>query len=153
MRRGVRVGVDVGSVRIGVARSDIDGVLAVPVETVARGDGDVARLHAIAQEWSALEFVVGLPRRLAGDEGPAAEAVRAFCAQLAADVDRPVRLFDERLTTVSAQRDLHQVGRSTKSSRSVIDQAAAVVLLQDALDAERTTGHPPGELLDAGGTP
>jgi putative Holliday junction resolvase len=152
MRRGVRVGVDVGSVRIGVSRSDLDGVLAVPVETVARGAGDVARLAELAAEWSALEFVVGLPRRLAGDEGPAAVAARAFADALAGGVECPVRLVDERLTTVSAQRDLHQAGKTQRSSRAVIDQAAAVVLLQDALDTERSTGRPPGELVRVEGT-
>jgi putative Holliday junction resolvase len=150
MRRGVRVAVDVGSVRIGVARSDLDGILAVPVETVPRGPGDLARLAEIARQSSAVELVVGLPRRLAGDEGPAATAVRSFAAELAAGVDCPVRLVDERLTTVSAQRDLHHSGRTQRSSRAVIDQAAAVVLLQDALDAERSSGRPPGELLPHG---
>jgi putative transcription antitermination factor YqgF len=150
MRRGVRVAVDVGSVRIGVARSDLDGVLAVPVETVPRGPGDLARLAELTQEWSALELVVGLPRRLAGDEGPAAATARAFAAELAACVDCPVRLVDERLTTVSAQRDLHQAGKTQRSSRAVIDQAAAVVLLQDALDAEQSSGRPPGELVAHG---
>jgi putative Holliday junction resolvase len=148
MRRGVRVGVDVGSVRIGVSRSDVDGVLAVPVETVPRGGGDIARLAEIAQEWSAMEVVVGLPRRLAGDEGPAAMAARAFAAELAGGLTCPVRLVDERLTTVTAQRDLHEAGKTQRSGRAVIDQAAAVVLLQDALDAERSRGRPPGELVD-----
>jgi putative holliday junction resolvase len=153
MRRGVRVGIDVGSVRIGVSRSDVDGVLAVPVETVPRGLGDLARLSEIAQECSALELVVGLPRRLAGDEGPAALAARVFATELAGAVQCPVRLVDERLTTVTAQRGLHDAGKTQRSSRAVIDQAAAVVLLQDAMDAERSSGRPPGELVGVGEGP
>jgi putative Holliday junction resolvase len=150
MRRGVRLAVDVGSVRIGVARSDIEGRLAVPVETVRRGTADVARIAQLAAEWSAIEVVVGLPRGLSGDEGAAAQAVRGFATELADVVPLPLRLVDERFTTVSAQRGLHAAGRDVRASRAVVDQAAATVLLQDALDRERNSGEPPGELLTTG---
>jgi putative holliday junction resolvase len=150
VRPGVRLGIDPGDVRVGVAASDPSGLIATPVETVARGRGDLARLRAIAAELDAREVVVGLPRSLSGREGPAAEKARAFAADLA-DVlaldGVDVRLHDERLTTVSAEAVLRSQGRKGKQRRAVVDQAAAVVMLQNALDTERGTGHPPGELV------
>jgi putative Holliday junction resolvase len=145
MRSGVRLGVDFGTRRIGIARSDSTGSLAVPVCTVPRGDGDLAAIAALVVEEEAIEVFVGLPRTLAGNDGPAALAAREFAAALAAQINVPVRLVDERLSTVSAQRSLHESGRSTRTSRAVIDQAAAVVIVQDALDRERSTGLPAGE--------
>ncbi|MGC5013074.1 Holliday junction resolvase RuvX [Streptosporangium sp. DT93] len=145
MRNGVRLGVDVGSVRIGVARSDPSGSLATPVETVRRGRGDLDRLAEIAAEYEVVEVVVGLPTSLSGREGPAAEAARAFAGRISARLAPvPVRLFDERLTTVTAQQGLRASGVRAKNQRAVVDQAAAIVLLQAALDAERATGRPPG---------
>ncbi len=150
MRAGVRLGVDPGDVRVGVAASDPSGLLATPVETVARGRGDLARLRAIATELDAREVVVGLPRSLSGREGPAAAKARAFAEELA-DLVAPdgvaVRLLDERLTTVSAEAVLRSQGRKGRQRRAVVDQAAAVVMLQNALDTERGTGRPPGELV------
>jgi len=146
VRRGVRIGVDVGDVRIGVARSDPSGLIATPVETVARGKGDLDRLRAIAAEEEALEVVVGLPRSLNGGEGPAAAKARAFAADLALALgDLPVRLCDERLSTVTAESVLRAQGRKGAKRRAVVDQAAAVVILQNALDSERATGVAPGE--------
>jgi len=148
-RSGVRLGVDVGTVRIGVAASDPAGLLATPVETVPAGRGSMARLAALAQDRSAVEIVVGLPRSLAGHEGPAAMQVRAYAVRLAREVHpRPVRLVDERLTTRSAERTLADSGRKGAERRAVIDQAAAVEILQSALDAERTLGSAPGETLE-----
>jgi putative holliday junction resolvase len=153
MRSGVRLGVDVGDVRIGVSSSDPSGFLATPLETVSRRDGDLARLGQLATEHEAVEVVVGLPRSLGGGEGPAAEKVRAFAAELAARVAPvPVRLFDERLSTVTASAMLRHHGRPGKrhgqKRRQVVDQAAAVVILQNALDTERSTGTPPGETVE-----
>jgi putative Holliday junction resolvase len=151
VRRGVRLGVDVGDVRIGVARSDPSGLIAVPLETVASGRGDLARLRQLALEEEAVELVVGLPRSLSGGEGPAAAKVRGFAVRLAVAVaPTPVRLCDERLSTVSAEAVLRERGRKGQTRRAVVDQAAAVVILQNALDTERGTGSPPGELVDAG---
>ena len=148
MRFGVRVGIDPGDARIGVARSDPSGYLATPVETVRRGGGDLARLARIVDEEEAVEVVVGLPRSLAGGEGPAATKVRAFAARLSRRVAPvPVRLVDERLTTVSAEAMLRDQGRKGGKRRAVVDQAAAVLILQHALDTERATGTPPGELV------
>ena len=148
MRRGVRLGIDVGDVRIGVATSDPDGLIATPVETVARGAGDLDRLATLAQELGAVEAVVGLPRSLSGGEGPAAAKARGFAAALAAVLEPAgvtVRLCDERLSTVSAEAVLRGQGRKGRRRRAVVDQAAAVVILQNALDTERSTGRPAGE--------
>ena len=148
MRPGVRLGVDVGDARIGVARSDPGGLIATPVETVARGEGDLARLRALVEEEAAVEVVVGLPRSLSGGEGPAAAKVREFAGALAgAVVPVPVRLCDERLSTVTAESVLRERGKKGQKRRAVVDQAAAVVILQTALDTERSTGRAPGEVV------
>ncbi len=134
--------------RVGVAVSDPDGLLATPVETVRRGVGDLDRLAALAAEHEVVEVVVGLPRSLSGSEGPAARAARALAVALAARVAPvPVRLVDERLTTVSATRSMREVGVSSRRGRQRVDQAAAVVILQHALDSERAGGSAPGETL------
>ncbi|WP_144712169.1 Holliday junction resolvase RuvX [Curtobacterium pusillum] len=146
VRSGRRLGVDVGRARIGVAVCDRDGLLATPVETVPRRDGDdVRRIAAIADEYDVLEIVVGLPLSMSGGDTPSTADARAFAELLAEH--RPVRLVDERLSTVTAQRGLHQAGKNTKKSRAVIDQAAAVIILQHALDHERASGAPPGATL------
>ncbi|WP_396291122.1 Holliday junction resolvase RuvX [Curtobacterium sp. KT1] len=146
MRSGRRLGVDVGRARIGIAVCDRDGLLATPVETVPRDDSsDLRRILEIADEYDALELVVGLPLSMSGGDTPSTDDARAFAARIAEH--RPVRLVDERLSTVTAQRGLHQAGKNTKKSRSVIDQAAAVIILQHALDHERSAGAPPGTTL------
>lgn len=148
MRNGVRIGVDVGRARIGVARSDAHGMLAMPVETVKRGDGDIRAILDHATEFGATEIVVGLPLSLSGIETASTEDARQFAASIARESpSTPVRLVDERLSTVSAQRSLRDTGRTTRNSRSVIDQAAAVIILQHALDVERSGGTPPGTLV------
>ena len=147
MRTGVRLGIDVGRARIGVARSDLHGMLATPVSTVSRGDGDVAEIMRIAEELDAVEFVVGLPLSLSGASTASTDDARFFARGLAGR-GRTVRLVDERLSTVSAQQALRANGRTTKNSRSVIDQVAAVIILQHALDAERSRGSAPGTLVD-----
>lgn len=150
MRSGVRLGVDVGKARVGVSRSDPHGMLATPVETVPRdrsGDADLARIAEIAAELEAFEAVVGLPINLRGERTPSTEDAEEFAARLAARLagaGASVRLVDERLSTVSAQGQLRQAGRKAKQSRSIIDQAAAVVILQHALDLERASGEAPG---------
>ncbi|UGT63259.1 Holliday junction resolvase RuvX [Nocardia asteroides] len=142
--RGRRVGIDVGSVRVGVASSDPDGILATPVETVARAKGrgsdsatapDIARLAEIVREYEAVEVIVGLPRTLRGENGASAAVAIAFADRLREAVQPvPVRLSDERLTTVSAARALRDSGVRARGSRRVIDQAAAVAILQGWLD-------------------
>ncbi|MFF8837829.1 Holliday junction resolvase RuvX [Streptomyces sp. NPDC015130] len=148
MRRGRRIAVDVGDARIGVASCDPDGVLATPVETVPGRDVPAAhrRLRQIVEEYEPVEVVVGLPRSLSGREGPAATKVRAFAREMAKGIAPvPVRLVDERMTTVTATQGLRASGVKAKKGRSVIDQAAAVIILQNALESERVSGNPPGE--------
>ncbi|MGW1835317.1 Holliday junction resolvase RuvX [Streptomyces sp. BBFR2] len=150
MRRGRRIAVDVGDARIGVASCDPDGVLATPVETVPGRDVPAAhrRLKAIVEEYEPLEVVVGLPRSLNGSEGPAAAKVRAFAQVLAENIAPiEVRLVDERMSTVTAAQGLRASGVRSKKGRSVVDQAAAVVILQSALETERTSGRAPGECI------
>ena len=125
MRHGVRLGIDPGDARIATI------------------------LAAEAEESTVLEVVVGLPKSLSGGEGPAAAKVREFAAGLARRVSPvPVRLVDERMTTVSAEAMLRDQGRKGGKRRAVVDQAAAVLILQHALDTERATGTAPGEILE-----
>lgn len=152
MRHGVRIGLDPGDARIGVARSDPSGFLATPVETVRRGKGDLARLARLVAEEQPVEVVVGLPRSLSGGEGPAAAKVRDFARLLAGRVAPvPVRLVDERLSTVTAESVLRDRGHKGGKRRAVVDQAAAVVILQHALDTERSSGAAPGEMVEVEG--
>lgn len=153
IRPGVRLGVDVGTVRVGVAVSDPGGVLATPHATLRRvwpdpevEADDVAEIVALAAEREAIEVIVGLPRSLSGDEGPSAQAARTYAAELALRVTPvAVRLVDERLTSVSAHRALRDSGVAGRRQRAIVDQAAAVLILQAALDEERSSGRPPGE--------
>lgn len=148
MRNGVRLGLDPGDARIGVARCDPSGIIATPLETVSRGPGDLARLAALVEEEGAMEVVVGLPRSLSGAEGPAAAKVRSFAAELARLIaPTQVRLVDERLTTITAESMLRERGKKGQKRRAVVDMAAAVVILQHALDAERARGAAPGDVL------
>jgi putative Holliday junction resolvase len=152
VRRGVRLALDIGDARIGVATSDPHGILATPVETVRAGAGALERIVGLVTELEAFEVVIGLPRSLSGGEGPAAVKIRATSAQLGgllqkADLAAEIRLVDERFTTVTAERMLRERGKKGSKRRAVVDQAAAVVILQHALDFERETGNPPGRAL------
>jgi putative Holliday junction resolvase len=152
MRHGRRIAVDVGDARIGVASCDPDGILATPVETVPGRDrpGALRRLAAIVAEYEPIEVVVGLPRSLNGTEGPAAAKARAFAQDVAKVIAPvPVRLVDERMTTVTAAQSLRASGVTARKGRSVVDQAAAVVILQAALETERVSGKAPGETVEA----
>jgi len=153
--RGARLGVDVGSVRVGLAASDPDGLIATPVATLARDtrkpatgqlSKDIAQIVHEVHERRAQCVYVGLPRHLSGAEGASSEAARAYAVWLAqAIAPIPVRMVDERMSTVSAHQALQASGRSGRRHRQVVDQAAAVVILQYALDAERAMGRRPGE--------
>ena len=138
--RGRRLGVDVGTVRIGVSVSDPDGILATPVETVRRdrSTGHLRRLASLAAELEVVEVVVGLPRTLSDRAGSSADDAVAVAEALAARISPvPVRLADERLTTVSAARSLREAGMRAREQRGKIDQAAAVAILQGWLDQRR----------------
>jgi putative holliday junction resolvase len=154
VRAGVRLAVDVGSVRVGVARSDPDGILASPLTVLRPGPRKPAKrveleeLATLAASADAIEVIVGLPTSLSGREGAAAAAARSFAADLAGRLAPiPVRLVDERFTTTQAHDALRRGGKDSRARRGVVDAAAAAVLLQAALDTERATGRPPGQLV------
>jgi putative Holliday junction resolvase len=126
-------------------------VLAFPVSTVRAGVDELTDLAAVVAEYRPIEVLVGLPRSLGGGEGPAAAQARKRAERLAGAVDVPVRLVDERLSTVTAARRLRAAGRTAKAQRGVIDAAAAVAILEHALALERAQGHPAGELVSAPG--
>jgi putative Holliday junction resolvase len=143
-----------------VARTDPDGVLAVPVTTLTRPKAlaaprtDLVGIAELVEEYEPLELVVGLPLTLQGLEGPATASVRAYVRDLVAVLSErgslvPVRLVDERMSTAAATRGLQAAGRDARSGRGVVDQAAAVIIVQTALDTERATGAPAGTLIDA----
>jgi putative Holliday junction resolvase len=148
-RRGVRLALDWGDARIGVAACDRDGLVAFPVATARAGDTAIAQVAALVAEHRPLEVLVGLPRSMSGGEGPAAGKIRGHAARLAAAVPVPVRLVDERLTTVTASRRLREGGTKARQQRAVIDAAAAVAILEHALALERGRGAAPGELVSA----
>lgn len=147
LERGARLAIDVGSVRVGVARSDPDGILAVPEVTLVRDKGTMEHIKALVEEYAVAVVYVGLPLGLDGVVGTAGALAEEFAATLAACIDVPVQLVDERLSTVSAQRSLHAAGRSTRESRAVVDQAAAVVILESALSRERADGTRAGRAV------
>jgi putative holliday junction resolvase len=152
VRTGVRLAVDPGTVRIGVARSDPSGVLASPLTVVRRGKGDLDALAALATAEQAMEILVGLPRSLSGREGPAALTARQFATDLAVRVaPLPVRLVDERFTTATAHDALRAGGHDSRARRQTVDAAAAAVLLEAALETERRTGSAPGDLVSPAG--
>lgn len=149
MSGGVRLALDLGSVRIGVARCDASGILAVPMPALRR-DGawreDVDRLIA---ECGAVEVVVGLPVSLDGRARAAAASAAETARDLAVRIAPvPVRLVDERLTTVTAHSQLRQAGVSTRKGRSLVDSQAAAIILQSVIDTEQRSGQPPGTVVD-----
>ena len=150
MRRGIRVAVDVGKVRVGLAKSDPEGLLATPVETLRREDA-LDRISDFVVGQRALEVVVGLPVSLSGADTASTQDAREFAHALAQRVTCPVRLVDERLSSVSAHAVLARQGMKTKKQRSIVDQVAAVIILQHSLDAERVAGEPVGVELGRGG--
>ena len=145
----MRIAVDVGSARVGVAATDPTATLASPVTVLRRdirGLRDLDELAAMVRERDAVEIIVGLPQTLRGRDSASTTDARSYAAALAARIAPvPVRLLDERLTTVTAAQHLRAAGRDARASRKVVDAAAAVVLLEAALDRERTTGAPAGE--------
>ncbi len=147
MRPGVRLGVDVGSVRVGVARTDPQAILTIPVETVVRTDdgSDVARIVEIAREHRTIEVVVGLPRHLSGGEGVSANAARRFARRIARALPEVrVCMVDERLSSTQAHRRLRESGLPERDHRAVVDQVAAQIILEQALDDERGGRGLPG---------
>ena len=136
------LGIDHGDARIGLAVSDDLGMLAHPLETIAIKEvtDPLSRIATIVERDKIGTIVLGLPRNMDGSYGPAAEKVRAFAEQLRARVPCEVKMWDERLTSVAAQRSLHEAGRNVKKSREVIDQVAAQLILQGWLDSQAMLG-------------
>lgn len=138
------LGIDLGAARIGLALADDLGLLAHPLETIVVKEvaNPLARIVEVVKREKIAAIVLGLPRNMDGTYGAAAEKTREFAAKLRARVACPVHFWDERLTSVAAQRALHETGRTVKQSRAVIDQVAAQMILQGWLDAQSLSGPP-----------
>ncbi|WP_207473460.1 Holliday junction resolvase RuvX [Tessaracoccus sp. SD287] len=140
----MRLALDWGKARIGVAACDPDGVLAYPVETVNAKDQPLRRILALVAEYDPVEVVFGWPRNLSGQEGPAVDGLRAVLADLEAAISPvPVVLVDERMSTAEATRKLAAAGKDSRARRGIIDQMAAVGILEHALESRRRGGPPP----------
>ena len=138
MQRGRRIAFDYGDARIGVALSDPDSILASPLKTLASGDKKLAQtLSEIFNEYEPIAIYVGKPSNMDGSSGPAIDKVKVFCALLATLTHAPIELIDERLSTVSAARNLRVSGINAKEAKSRIDQAAAVAILEFAISIEK----------------
>lgn len=149
MRAGVRIALDMGAKRIGVARCDREGIMALPLDTIDATDAQwMQRVSTLVNEYEAIEVVVGNPVSLRGVAEQASMSVRDRAVELQAILAGvPIRLVDERLTTATALRQLRAAGRDARAAKSRIDAAAAVGILEFALDVERRSGQPAGELL------
>jgi putative Holliday junction resolvase len=150
VRSGRRLAVDVGKVRVGLALSDFHGILASPLQNVARQaeDADTVKLilEAVSDE-DILEIYVGLPVSMGGSATASTDDAIAIAQQLASIASMPVRMIDERLTTVSATAALRSSGKNSKDGRKVIDQVAATMILEQALSIEKNTEREPGIAL------
>ncbi|MDR6987149.1 putative Holliday junction resolvase [Paenarthrobacter nitroguajacolicus] len=159
--QGIKLGVDVGTVRVGLALCDPDGILATPFKTVLRDskkNADVRVVVKLAAELPAVQIFVGLPRTMKGEERSSAEMATVYAELLAgelvrAGLDIPVSLVDERLSTVTAHRNLHQAGMSSKNHRKVVDQVAAAGILQHAIDMQKARGTDVGRRVQAPAQP
>lgn len=151
IRSGIRLAIDVGLVRVGVARSDAEGIMALPVGTFTRETSDFAGVLALLEEFYILEIYIGLPLNMDGTEGRNAKDARRWGARLARMIERnfhgfgpDIRLIDERLSTVTAHQQLFEAGKKEITHRQVVDQQAAIIILESALQFERNTGKIPG---------
>ena len=143
-RRGIRLAIDWGKARVGVAACDADGLLAYPVETVPTGPATAKRLAQLCAEYEPIEVLLGWPVNLVGREGPAVQQMAEVADHLHAELGLPLRVVDERLSTASAARKLKATGKSARRQRRIINQAAAVDILEQALEFEKRTGRPAG---------
>lgn len=151
MRQGRRVAIDVGTVRIGVACSDEFGILASPVTTIARSantDDSIKKLIAAIQPIEPIEIYVGLPVSLKGSKTSSTADAIHVARELAKQTEIPIRLIDERLTTVSSELALRSSGKSTKAGRQIVDQIAATIILEQALQIEKNSKSVPGLTLE-----
>jgi putative Holliday junction resolvase len=149
MRRGKRLGIDVGSVRIGLASCDADGILSIPLPALKRSADSaevISEINRLVDDLEILEVVIGDPISMSGNITQSTSDARKLASEIAAAIAVPVRLVDERLTTVSAQAKLRQSGKDTREAKLLIDSASAVEILEQALTTERLTGSAPGSL-------
>ncbi|TLM73537.1 Holliday junction resolvase RuvX [Pseudarthrobacter sp. NamB4] len=165
--QGIKLGVDVGTVRVGVAVCDRDSILATPYKTLdrnAKKNSDIRVIVNLVEELGAVQVIVGLPRTMKGEERSSAEMARDYALLLAAELaaralEVPVNLVDERLSSVTAHRNLHEAGMSSRNHRKVVDQVAAAGILQHAIDMQKARGAdvgsrvtPPAPSVDLGGS-
>lgn len=151
MDKGRRLAVDVGTVRIGLAICDPDGILSSPLPALIRSGRLTENLESISElisEYSAIEVYVGDPISLSGGSSASTQDARQFASELANSTSVPIRLVDERLTTVTATSKLQSSGKDAKQSRSLIDSASAVEILEHALATIRVSGRAPGQLVE-----
>lgn len=150
MRSGRRLAIDVGKVRIGIAVSDFHSILASGLETVPRGaelEPSIKRIVELINEIEPIEIYVGLPVSMSGNHSASTTDAIAFAKELNELVSTEVRLIDERMTTVTAANALRMSGRDSKSGRQIIDQIAATVILEQAMEQEKSTGTRPGKAM------
>jgi putative holliday junction resolvase len=155
--QGIKLGVDVGTVRVGVAICDRDSILATPYKTLdrnARKNSDVRVIANMVEELGAVQVIVGLPRTMKGEEHASARMATEYAELLAAELSAralavPVNLVDERLSSVTAHRNLHEAGMSSRNHRKVVDQVAAAGILQHALDMQKARGADVGRRVTA----
>jgi putative holliday junction resolvase len=151
MENGRRLAIDVGTVRIGLAVCDPEGILSSPIPALGRSEVLAETLQAICQlveEYSAIEVYVGDPISLSGGLSASTKDARDFAGKLAALISVPVRLVDERLTTVTASAKLRSSGKDARQSRSLIDSSSAVEILEQALATLRVSGKAPGQMVE-----
>ena len=147
MRLGRRIAIDNGAARIGIALSSVDALIASPLVTVAAGETSLSEVVSVIREHDPIEIYVGLPLNLSGEFTKSTLDALAFARALSGEVSVEVRLVDERMTTRAAQGQLYASGKNSKVSRSLIDSAAASLILEGALAFEKTTGNVPGKSL------
>lgn len=148
MRLGRRLAFDHGSARIGIASSTVDAIFASPVAVIPTDDLALPKCQEIVEELSPIEIYVGLPLNLQGEFTKSTESALVFAKQLSEAVEVPVLMVDERMSTRAAQAQLHASGKNTKSSKAVIDAAAATLILESALASEQATGSVRGKAIE-----
>jgi putative Holliday junction resolvase len=155
--QGIKLGVDVGTVRVGVAVCDRDAILATPLKTLDRNpkkNSDVRVIASLVEELGAVQVIVGLPRTMKGEEHASARMATEYAQLLVRELesrglDVPVNLVDERLSSVTAHRNLHEAGMSSRNHRKVVDQVAAAGILQHAIDMQKARGTDVGSRMSA----
>jgi putative Holliday junction resolvase len=155
--QGIKLGVDVGTVRVGVAICDRDSILATPYKTLdrnAKKNSDIRVIANLVEELGAVQVIVGLPRTMKGEEHASAKMATEYAELLAAELSArslavSVNLVDERLSSVTAHRNLHEAGMSSRNHRKVVDQVAAAGILQHALDMQKARGSDVGRRVTA----